>query len=548
MKRAGLCWILAGWCGVACAQGAPAPVADAHAACKALQAAVLSPTAIGLPTAGAQVDSARIKRTGGTEFCKVLGQIRPLDMTAQTIRFELNLPTQWNGKAVHYGGGGFDGSLTKANGLRTQEVGIVRDPVPLARGFATFGSDSGHHSVVFPFPDEANELLAGFASNPEQRRNFAHDALKKTHDVAVELMYRRYGVAPQRMFFIGGSTGGREAYFVTQLWPQDYDGVLGAYAGWNQVELDLQFIRVSQAEYRAGDGQTRGWLPKGATRLLAGSVMEACDAADGVKDGIISNPAGCHFDPATLACSAIHGGRCLTPGQMESFRVFSTEQRTDMPLEHGVQSIPGFNVYAGTDLTGSLGLLRHPFKHPLFPFNSFYYVVGTGVLRDFLTGKRNFSALTFNTATGGSYVQELPVQSRASDASDADLTAFARHGGKLILLHGTGDATIPTGSTVQFYGMMQSRMGAEQVDRFARMYLVPGFGHTRGVFNAGFDSLGVLDAWLTTGKAPEGLVVTDNNKSEHRRSRPLCDYPTWPKYVAGDVNAAASFVCAAPTH
>lgn len=533
--------------GMAWGQVVPRPVADAQAACKSLRGTVISPTTIGLPTAGAEVDSAKIEHVERAEYCRVLGQIQPVDRRAQSIRFEVNLPSAWNGKAIHYGGGGFDGALSKTNGLRVQEVGIVRDPVPLARGYATFGSDSGHHRRLFPLPDEANELLSGFAQNPEMRANFAHDGLKKTHDVAVELMHRRYGAAPKRMLFLGGSTGGREAYFVTQLWPTDYDGVLGAYAGWNQVQLDLQFIRVSQAEYRGGNADQRGWLPTRATRLVAGKVMEACDAADGVKDGIISNPDGCHFNPAPLACGAGRGGACLTPGQMETFRVFSTEQKTAMPLGNGVQSIPGFNVYAGTDLTGSMGLVRHPFRHPLFPFNSFYYVVGTGVLRNFLTQNAHFDALSFDTTSGGAYAQELPVQSRASDASDADLSRFAQHGGKLILLHGTTDATIPTGSTVQFYRMMQVKMGSERVNTFTRMYLVPGFGHTRGVFNAGFDAPGVLDAWLDTGKAPEGLLVVDNNKAEHGRTRPLCAYPTWPKFIAGDVNVAASFTCTAPT-
>ncbi len=535
-------WMLVGGCGLAMGQGAP----DAHAACASLRGAILSPTAIDLPTLGAEVDSAKIKHLRHAEFCKVLGQIRSVDPAAQNIHFELNLPTQWNGKVVHYGGGGFDGALSKTSGLRTEEVGIVRDPVPLERGYATFGSDSGHHHFVFPLPNEYNELLAGFARNGEERRNYAHDGLKKTHDVAVELIRRRYGVAPRRMFFIGGSTGGREAYFVTQLWPRDYDGVLGAYAGWNQVQLDLQFIRVSQAEYRHGTAETRGWLPKRATRLVAGKVMEQCDAADGVRDGIISNPEGCHFDPAPLLCG--QGAKhCLTPGQLESFQVFASEQRSAEPLKNGVQTIPGFNVYAGTDLSGSMGLFRHAFEHPLFPFNSFYYVVASGVLRDFLTGKPHFNALTFKTTTGGAYASALPAQSAASDASDADLSAFRRHGGKLILLHGTADATIPTGSTVEFYRMMQARMGPEQVDSFTRMYLVPGYGHTRGVFNTGFDSLAVLDGWLDSGKPPETLVATDNNRSQHGRTRPLCVYPAWPKYVGGDVNTAASFACTAPT-
>ena len=260
---------------------------------------------------------------------------------------------------MHYGGGGFDGSLVSADGLRTPVVGIKSEDTPLERGYATFGSDSGHHHhYLYPIPDVYNEVKSRFALNDEQRHNYAKDGLKKTHDAAVAVIRQYYGTAPKRMFFLGGSTGGREAYFVTQLWPNDYDGVLGAYAGWNQVELDLQLIRVTQAEYRHGDKLTRGWLPKDKTRLVAQRVMDACDAADGVKDGIISNPAACQFDPKTLACPAGKNAKdCLTPGQIETFETFATEQKTDQTLEHGVDFIPGYNVLRGTDLTGSMGLL-----------------------------------------------------------------------------------------------------------------------------------------------------------------------------------------------
>lgn len=525
--------------------GAQAPAS----ACRALKHLAVSPTAIALPTRGAFVLSSKESRTGTITFCRVLGQIRSVDPSAQPIRFEVNLPAPslWNGKAVHFGGGGFDGSLKASNGLAATEVSVRSDPTPLQRGYATFGSDSGHHHHYFLVPDTYNALVADFALNLEERRNFAHDGLKKTHDAAVTLMQAYYGAAPGRMFFLGGSTGGREAYFVTQLWPADYDGVLGAYAGWNQVQLDLQFIRFSKAAYRPGDKLTRGWLPPAQTRLVAAHVLQTCDALDGVKDGIISNPDACRFDLHTLACAAgQHGKGCLTPGQMETFETFATEQRTALPLANSVQSIPGFNITSGTDLTGSMGLSRHPFHPPLYPLNSFYYQVADGVIRFFVTGDRKFNALTFNTSTGGAYASDLLPQSVASDASNANLTPYFAHGGKLILVHGTADATIPTGATTEFYRMMQAHVGQQALDQSVRFYLIPGYGHGHGVFNAGFDALGVLDAWVDKAQTPDHLVATDNNKGQNRRTRPLCVWPTYPRYVAGDVNRADSFACTAP--
>ncbi len=552
MKSFLLVMALAGAAGAA-AQSATMPGVRS---CASLRGVTIDADLIGLPggapkgmkselrTRGAEVKSARQARLKDVPFCKVLGEIRSVDPTAQPIRFEVNLPAQWNGKAVHYGGGGFDGSLVAASGLHVPEVGVEGAPTPVERGYATFGSDSGHHHHYLFAPDEYNALKARFALNVEERRNFSRDGLKKTHDVAVELMKSFYGVAPRRMFFLGGSTGGREAYFVTQLWPLDYDGVLGAYAGWNQVELDLQLIRVAQAEYRHGDRLTRGWLPSSKTRLVANRVNAACDAADGLKDGIVSDPDACHFDLATLACPAGQDhADCLTAGQMQTFQTFATEQRSAEPLNRGVQSIPGYNVTRGTDLTGSMGLFRHPFHDPAYPFGSFYYQVGSGVLRFFLTKDLHFDMFSFDTTTGGGFGKLLLPASLEGDASNADLTPFARHGGKFLMLHGTSDPTIPTGASVQFYRMLQAQMGQAAMDRFMRLYLVPGFGHAKGVFNAGFDALGVLDRWVETGEAPVDVVATDNNRAQHGRTRPLCGFPAWPKYVGGDADKASSFVC-----
>ena len=288
-----------------------------------------------------------------------------------------------------------------------------------------------------------------------------------------------------------------------------------------------------------------GFLPTSKTKLIAQSMMNACDSLDGVRDGIISNVEACHFDPSQLLCSNAASSRnCLTPQQLNTLQTFATGQRTDQPLWNGVQTMPGFNVLKGTDLTGSMGLLSHAEHPPRILLNSFYYVVGDQVLRFFLTGDPHFHTLEFNTKTGGKYASELLPQSMASDASNADLTPFARHGGKLILLHGTADATIPTDSTVLYDRMMQQKMSHESMDSFMRFYLIPRFGHGHGIFDAGFDALGILDQWRETGVAPASLTVVDNNRKNHQRTRPLCVYPTWPKYTGGDVDAAGSFTCA----
>lgn len=521
----------------------PARVVAEADTCGRLKGGELSASSIALPTRGATVHSAKIVRRHGNAFCKIRGEVHSVDPTADPIRFELNLPETWNGKALQFGGGAFDGALGPSDGLGATVVGDKRQPTPLQRGYATFGSDSGHHHHYLFLPDIVNLLNAKFALNDEERKNFASESLKKTHDAAVALIQARYGTNPRRMYFIGGSTGGREAMMVVDRWPEDYDGVMAAYAAWNQVESDLQFIRISEAMYTKGrDGQS-GWLPRSKTKLLRNAVLKACDAQDGLKDGIVSDSADCHFDPTSLRCPDGKSRRgCLSDGQERTVAAFATPQVSDFSVENGIDSEPGYNVLRGASLVGSMGLLRHPFHPPIPLLNSFYYRVADGVIRFFLTRDLHFNVLTFDPKTGGKWVAGIIEQSKEDDASAADLTPFERHGGKLLLVHGTADITLPTDASVFLYRRIVAAMGQKRVDGFVRLYLIPGYAHGHGVFDAGFDTIGVLDAWSDGGIAPAGLIVTDGNKGA-TRTRPMCAWPGWPKYQGGDVNQAANFEC-----
>lgn len=505
--------------------------------CAGLRRITVPASLIGLPTTGAQVTSTSQHKAGDMNYCRVLGRIHPVDPAAQDIRFELNLPDRWNGKGLHYGGGTFDGYLASANGLGRTAVSLRTQPTPLSRGYATFGSDSGHHRIYFPFPDAVNALNAKFARNPEMQRNFAGDALKKVHDVAAILIERHYGSTLKRTYFIGGSTGGREALRVAQRFPADYDGVLAAYAAWDQVELDLQFMRTAQALYAPG-----GFLGSSQTRLINRTVANACDAADGLRDGIISDPADCQVPAESFRCK--DGGRhhgCLSQAQLHTLETFATEQRTDKPLSNGVDSIPGYNALAGMDLGHAVGVLHFPLHNPVIFLNSFGYVIGDDVTRNFLSVGHQFDSRNFDVRTGGQWHDELLAQAEEIDSTDSNLEPFARRGGKLILIHGTADAVIPTNSTVDYYRRLQRTMGEDATGSFARIYLVPGLGHGTGKFAGGFDTVGTLDDWVDKGLAPHDLIVTDNHNG---RTRPLCQWPSWPRYNGnGDANVASSFTC-----
>ena len=196
---------------------------------------------------------------------------------------------------------------------------------------------------------------------------------------------------------------------------------------------------------------------------------------------------------------------------------------------------------------GSLGFLSRGMHNPFVGLNSFYYIVADGVLRYFLIKHADYDARDFDPKTGGEggkWVAGIRQQSEEDDASDADLSAFAQHGGKLVLVHGTADTTIPTDASVLLYRRIAAGMGQQQADAFLRLYLIPGFGHGRGVFDAGFDAVTVLDAWADRQAAPQELIVTDQH-GDGRRKRPLCRWPEWPKFKGGDPAQAGSFACVA---
>jgi feruloyl esterase len=465
-----------------------------------------------------------------------MGRVHPVDPAADDIRFEVNLPDAWNGKALQYGGGTFDGYLKPADGRGRTAVGLKSEATPLGRGYVTFGSDGGHHHEYLFVPDAVNALNAKFARNAEMQRNFAGDQLKKVHDVVVEIVRQRYGRPPRRMYFIGGSTGGREALRAAQRYPADYDGVLAAYAAWDEVELDLQLMRTAQALYAPG-----GFLGGAQVRLISKTVEESCDAQDGLRDGIVSDPADCRVTAEQLRCKdgLKHHG-CLSDAQWHTLETFATPQRTAMPLSNGVDSIPGYNVLAGADLNHATGMLPFPLRSPVFLLNSFGYVIGDDVTRNFLPVGHHYNSLKFDTVTGGPWSAQLVRDAKLMDASNADLRPFFAHGGKLILVHGTADNIIPTNSSVDYYERLRLKVGAAAVEESARLYLVPGLGHGFGRFHGGFDTIGALDAWADRGEAPEELTVTDNHNG---RTRPLCEWPQWPRYHGGDGNSAASFSC-----
>ncbi|MCG6538719.1 tannase/feruloyl esterase family alpha/beta hydrolase [Pseudomonas sp. KSR10] len=532
------------------------------ASCSEMTGTQIPAAAIALPTSGARVMSATSVPGGGSApqtfgpYCDLNVEVAPVDPSAPTIKMRIALPEQWNSKAMMYGGGGYNGTIPNVAG--NVPAGPANQPTPLGRGYAVFGSDSGH---------VANPINPGdFAWNEEALANYAHDALKKTRDTAIYLIERRYGQQPVRSYFAGGSTGGREALAVVQQWPEDFNGAIVLYPAYNAAALDLQFGRITRALAAPGAYPS---LEKRSALLEA--AMQACDGLDGAMDRVISNQAACNarFDPAKaklngrpLRCPAgvDTGDSCLSDAQINALKIFDTPIRFNQPLASGELGYPGFNTW-GTDLgrpgeglqaiVNRLGLntLQPDYPMPVHgtgfaegaPYHSGFW---DEWVRYFVTRNPAFNSLTLDPANLGPWQTRVDALSLRQDVNQTDLSAFVANGGKILMAHGTSDQLVSTRATAEYYQRVQRDMGVGQTRRFMRYYEIPGYAHAAStVFNAAWDSLTALENWVEQGIAPKRQVVTDT-VAVPGRTRPLCEYPAWPKYKGrGDVNDASSFVC-----
>jgi len=509
-------------------------------ACARLQGRSIPATAISLPTGGASIESARF--TGGSaedndngEHCRVLGKIHPVNYSAPDIHFQVNLPTNWNGKTLHFGGGGFNGRLV--TGLTRYIKQPESEPAPLARGYVTYGSDAGHQSEM-PFDGR-------FLLNDEALRNYGHEQLKKTRDVAAELVQARYGTLPRLRYFAGGSQGGHEAFDVVQRYPDDYDGVIAGYPAHNVVMLHLSANRYARALHDA-------WIDPSEARTVSAAVYAACDGLDGATDGIISHVAACREATAGLRVPGPENpvrckegddtaGACLSDAQIETLVVMDT------PYDLG------FSVFADDD-GNSIFPKWTPFEGSTFFDGNFPNLgsEGPGQALQFLPGDATpryaiAQDLALDSLYGFDprrYAGRIAELAHRISANSVNLDRYRQRGGKLIFFHGAIDDFIPVYSSIEYYERLRTRYGDAALGDFVRFYVIPGMGHVTGTFNARISTLDVLEAWVEQGSAPGDLLATDANEATAGRTRPVCRYPAWPRYRGrGDLDDAASFEC-----
>ncbi len=512
--------------------------------CAEFAGAVFPPELIALPTAGVQIDSAAMVRATapgnqqGGEYCRITGRIEALKASTPDIRFDLNLPRRWNGRALQIGGGGYNGVVVSGTGV----MPFSPNRAPLAQGYATFGDDSGH---------VGDSSLAVFGLVDEAVTNFGYAHLKKTHDAALALIVRAYGRPPQRMYFAGGSTGGREGYTVMQRYPDDYDGVIANSPALNFSGVRLLGVELGEAEYtRPG-----GFIPPLLLEHVYQRTLAVCDRLDGAADGIVSDVSACREREAEVIASLRCAGRipahdeCLSEAQLSTLLVMRDGLSLPYRLAWDVSGYSGYNVFQGTHLTGLLGLGHQAERLPVPSFfaNGYLFAQGDGYVRYFVARDADFNSLRFDPQHPGKYRAQLISLSQTIGAMNPDLTRYMARGGKLITLQGLADEVISPNQTIAYYETLVDRFGSDQVNTFMRLYMVPGFQHGGGVFIPSVDLLSALDNWVTRGVSPETLIATDIAAATNGRSRPLCRYPLFPRYSGkGNLNSAGSFVCAEP--
>jgi hypothetical protein len=473
-------------------------------------------------------------------FCKVLGSIAPTDAKAPLIKFEVNLPVEWNGRSLQYGGGGFNGVLI--SGLGLPPAYPFDKPSPLARGFVTYGTDSGHESK----PSEPPQV---FALNDEAFENFSHVSYKKVRDAAVALMMRAYGKKPDKMYFMGSSEGGREALTMAQRYPDDFDGILARVPVINWV--GLQHAGTRSGLVTMGDG----WIKPAQVKLVADAVRKACDQTGGADPSIVLNPASCRtiFKPEPLHCAAGQSGdQCLSEAQIKAIDTLHATYKFPFTLANGLDDYPGWGV-SGEDTppfgpTGGwmawwLGAAA-PAQPPM-PNNGIAWIYGAGGIQYVFARDPKLDVTKYNPED---YKARVLQVSQLMDSTDPDLSRFRSHGGKLIVLEHMSDYAQSPYAGIRYFESVERKLGKSETAEFARLYTAPGVDHVGSGAPANVDMLGVLVDWVEKNKAPDNLEVVEQKVEAPSfavlRALPLCRWPAWPHYREGDVKSAASYACA----
>ena len=455
-------------------------------------------------SAGATIPGVGRGRGGALKlpaFCRVAAVSKPVPDSE--VHFEVWLPSveTWNGKFQGTGNGGYSGALDFAAMQKA-----------LAAGYATAGSDTGH----------SGDNLNFAVGHPAKIDDWGYRAVHVMTEAAKLVVHAHYGRFADRSYFTGCSTGGHQALMEAQRFPDDYDGIVAGDPGNNRVRLNMGFLWSWLALYKDPAAN----IPASELPIINKAAIAACDALDGVKDGLISEPMRCKFDPATLLCKSAASDACLTAPQVAAVQKIYDGAKNPRT---------GQRLFAGWVRGSELGWSGYFVGHNEPARVDFW--------RYWVFGDPAWDPRTFDFDKDAAFADTTMA---AINSNDPDLKAFRARGGKLIGYSGWADPVVPPGDVVRYYeAAMKALGGAAKTDDFYRLFMVPGMGHCQGGPGpATFDALDALDTWVTKGTAPEKIVASHSTNGTVDRTRPLCPYPQTAKWKGtGSSDDAAQFNC-----
>src|SRR5215831_19021141 len=429
--------------------------------------------------------------------CRVNAILRP--SPDSEIEMEAWLPDNWNGKFQFVGGGGW--------------AGIISFPAmvnAVQEGYATASTDTGHKG--------GNALFA--INHPEKVVDFAYRAVHETTVQAKALITKYYERPARLSYWNGCSTGGRQGLMEAQKFPDDFDAIIAGAPANFQTHLHAWDLSVAVPVLN----NPAAALTAAKLTALSEAAVNACDAQDGVKDGLISNPSACKFDPSVMLCKGADGTNCLTPPQLDAVkRAYATTK-----LKSGDAVFPGKQPGSEYQWMAFLGGQNAP-------------GVSVGSFQ-VAYNDASWDAKGFDVDRDLKIVDDKVGS--VINAVNPDLSAFKAHGGKLLLYHGWNDTAISPGNTINYYESVLKKMGGKQ-DDFVRLYMAPGMQHCGGGPGPNqINYMAIMERWREGNQTPatiEAVHVTNNRVD---MTRPLCAYPQVATYKGtGSVNDAANFVC-----
>ena len=433
-----------------------------------------------------------------SEFCRVSATLRPT--SDSDIKIEVWLPTNgWNGKFQAVGNGGWAGVISYA---------AMADAV--RAGYASASTDTGHVGGRGTFALGHPEKLIDFAWRSEHEMTVTAKAVVRAF----------YGSAPTRSYWNGCSTGGRQGLKEAQMFPEDYDGII-AGAPANRTGISLWIAHAVLKD-------PASYIPPSKYPMIHQAALAACDAHDGLKDGLIDDPTKCAFDPKVLLCQGGDGSACLTAPQVAAAKkIYSPAINPRTGQELFASLVPGTELGWAVQAQGP--------EPSANIYDQYRYVV----FKDL-----NWDWKTFDFDKD--VVRGDQPEHVVMNATDPNMQPFFSRGGKLLLYHGWSDPNVPTVNTIKYYKSVVDNLGgAAKAMNSVRLFLAPGMGHCGGGEGPNaFDKIGPLERWVEQGQAPEQLPASHSANGKVDRTRPLCPYPQVATYKGtGSIDDAANFIC-----